>query len=52
MNRASVNLYDYSSKLVNLHDYTQIDVGHFLTKLCKFYIFFYHTRIAVNDLIV
>ena len=29
MNNVSINLYGYYSKLVNLHNYTQTDVGHF-----------------------
>ena len=33
MNSISVNLYNYSKKLVNLHNYTRIDVGHFI-KYC------------------
>ena len=33
MNRVNVNLYNYSKKLVNLHNYTRIDVGHFI-KYC------------------
>ena len=42
MNSISVNLYDYYSKFVNLHNYTQTDVGHFQAKLYKFYIFFFY----------
>ena len=29
MNSVSINLHGYCSKLVNLQNYTQIDVGHF-----------------------
>ena len=29
MNSVSLNLHSYCSKLVNLHNYTQIDVDHF-----------------------
>ena len=29
MNSVNVNLYDYYSKLVNLHNYIQTNVGHF-----------------------
>ena len=29
MNIISVNLHGYYSKLVNLHNYIQTDVGHF-----------------------
>ena len=32
----SINLHGYCNKLVNLHNYTQIDVGHFKAKQCKF----------------
>ena len=39
MKSVSINLHGYYSKLVNLQNYTQTDVGHFQTKLYKFYIF-------------
>ena len=29
MYNISVDLYDYSKKLINLHNYTLTDVGHF-----------------------
>ena len=29
MNSVSVNLHDYCSKFVNLHNYAQTDVGYF-----------------------
>ena len=29
MNSIIINLHDYCSRLINLHIYTQIDVGHF-----------------------
>ena len=29
MNSVSVNIHSYCSKLVNLHNYTQTDLGHF-----------------------
>ena len=46
MNSISVNLYDYYSKFVNLHNYTQTDVDYLQAKLCKFYTFF----IIINGL--
>ena len=48
MNSVSINLSNYYSKLVNLHNYTQTNVGYFKTKLCKFFTFFYYTRTNVN----
>ena len=50
MNSVSVNLHGYYSKLVNLHNYIQTDVGYFQAKLYKFYTFFYYTQIDVNAL--
>ena len=38
----------FYSKLVNLHNYKQIDVNYFYTKLYKFYTFFYYTQTYVN----
>ena len=40
INSVSINLYGYCSKLVNLHNYMQTNMGHFKAKLCKFYSFF------------
>ena len=52
MNSVSINLNDYYSKLVNLHNYTQIDVSYFKAKLCKFYTFLYYTWTNVNALVI
>ena len=52
MNSISVNLHGYCSKLVNLHNYTLIDVGHFYEKLCKIYTFFYYIPTDVSDLMM
>ena len=49
MNSISVNLHNYCSKLVNLHNLTQINVL-FQVKLCKFYSFFYYKWTDVNTL--
>ena len=40
MNNVNINLHDYYNKLINLYNYTLIDMSHFKTKLCKFYHFF------------
>ena len=50
MNNINVNLHSYYSKLVNLYNYTQTNMGHFYLKFCKFYTFFYYTRTDVNAL--
>ena len=36
MNSVSINLNSYYNKLINLHNYTQIDVGHFLQNCSNF----------------
>ena len=50
MNSISVNLHGYCSKLVNLYNYTQTNMGHFYLKFYKFYTFFYYTCTDVNAL--
>ena len=36
MNSISINLNNYYNKLVNLHNYTQINVGYFLQNYSNF----------------
>ena len=48
MNNGNINLHNYYIKLVNLQNYTLIDVSHFKVKLCKFYTFFYYTYIECS----
>jgi len=52
MNSVNVNLHDYCSKLVNLHNYIRTDVGHFKAKLYNFYIFFKLYKTDVNILTI
>ena len=40
MNSISVNLHGYCNKRLNLHNYTQSNIGHFQIKLCKFYAYY------------
>ena len=50
MNGVSINLHDYYSKLVNLHNHALTNVGHFQIKLGKFYTLFHYTPIGVSAL--
>ena len=50
MNSVSINLHDYYSKLVNLHNHVLINVSHFQIKLGKFYTLFHYTPIGVSTL--
>ena len=43
MNNVNINLHDYYNKLINLYNYTLINVSYFETKFCKFYTFFYYS---------